>query len=160
MGCSGGQLRVAGGPAVLPAAYRLVGATSVSESPSLGQSSSVCPSKPQRFQELNLKPLRHELSQRCANRKPLLPSREGAGRRPTLPECSHQPAICHVVPHGLQQGAAWLRNWGPCSPNRVQASLGMLPGIKIGQGSLARCSPWGCKESDTTEPQALLQSLL
>ena len=25
------------------------------------------------------------------------------------------------------------------------------PGISDGQGSLARCSPWGCKESDTTE---------
>ena len=48
---------------LLPAAHRLVGATSVSESPCLGQSSSVCPPKPQSFQELNLKPLRHELSQ-------------------------------------------------------------------------------------------------
>ena len=25
------------------------------------------------------------------------------------------------------------------------------PGVGDGQGSLARCSPWGCKESDTTE---------
>ena len=24
-------------------------------------------------------------------------------------------------------------------------------GVGVGQGSLARCSPWGCKESDTTE---------
>ena len=24
-------------------------------------------------------------------------------------------------------------------------------GVGDGQGSLARCSPWGCKESDTTE---------
>ena len=27
-------------------------------------------------------------------------------------------------------------------------------GISDGQGSLACCSPWGCKESDTTEPLA------
>ena len=26
------------------------------------------------------------------------------------------------------------------------------PGVDDGQGSLACCSPWGCKESDTTEP--------
>ena len=25
------------------------------------------------------------------------------------------------------------------------------PGVGNGQGSLAYCSPWGCKESDTTE---------
>ena len=25
------------------------------------------------------------------------------------------------------------------------------PGVGDGQGSLAWCSPWGCKESDTTE---------
>ena len=26
-----------------------------------------------------------------------------------------------------------------------------VPGVGDGQGSLACCSPWGCKESDTTE---------
>ena len=26
------------------------------------------------------------------------------------------------------------------------------PGVGDGQGRLACCSPWGCKESDTTEP--------
>ena len=25
------------------------------------------------------------------------------------------------------------------------------PGVGVGQGSLACCSPWGCKELDTTE---------
>ena len=25
------------------------------------------------------------------------------------------------------------------------------PGVDDGQGSLAYCSPWGCKESDTNE---------
>lgn len=41
-----------------------------------------------------------------------------------------QGTICHVVPHDLQQGAACLGNWGPCSPNRVQASSGQLPGVQ------------------------------
>ena len=27
-----------------------------------------------------------------------------------------------------------------------------VPGHAEGQGSLVCCSPWGCKESDTTEP--------
>ena len=31
------------------------------------------------------------------------------------------------------------------------ASLKWAPGVGNGQGSLACCSPWGCKESDTTE---------
>ena len=26
------------------------------------------------------------------------------------------------------------------------------PGAGVGQGSLVCCSPWGCKESDMTEP--------
>ena len=29
--------------------------------------------------------------------------------------------------------------------------FGQAPGVGDGQGSLACCSPWGCKESDTTE---------
>ena len=29
--------------------------------------------------------------------------------------------------------------------------FGWTPGVGDGQGSLACCSPWGCKESDTTE---------
>ena len=31
------------------------------------------------------------------------------------------------------------------------------PGVGDGQGSLAFCSPWGCKESDTTEQLSLSQ---
>ena len=30
--------------------------------------------------------------------------------------------------------------------------FGQAPGVGDGQGSLACCSPWGRKESDTTEP--------
>ena len=29
--------------------------------------------------------------------------------------------------------------------------FGQIPGVSDGQGSLARCSPWGCKESDMIE---------
>ena len=29
--------------------------------------------------------------------------------------------------------------------------LEQVPGVGDGQGSLAGCSPWGCKELDTTE---------
>ena len=29
--------------------------------------------------------------------------------------------------------------------------FGWTPGVGDGQGSLVCCSPWGCKESDTTE---------
>ena len=29
--------------------------------------------------------------------------------------------------------------------------LEQAPGVGDGQGSLECCSPWGCKESDTTE---------
>ena len=37
----------------------------------------------------------------------------------------------------------WRRKWQPTSV--------LLPGKSHGQRSLAGCSPWGCKESDTTE---------
>ena len=29
--------------------------------------------------------------------------------------------------------------------------FGWAPGVGVGQGGLACCSSWGCKESDTTE---------
>ena len=33
----------------------------------------------------------------------------------------------------------------------IDMSLSKLPGDSEGHGSLACCSPWGCKELDTTE---------
>ena len=30
--------------------------------------------------------------------------------------------------------------------------FGQAPGVGDGQGSLTCCSPWGCKEPDTSEP--------
>ena len=35
--------------------------------------------------------------------------------------------------------------------NSMDMSLSKLRGVGDGQGSLACCSPWGCKESDTIE---------
>ena len=43
----------------------------------------------------------------------------------------------------LGQEAPWRR--------ARQPTPGFLPGESHGQGSLASCSPWGHKESDTTE---------
>ena len=45
----------------------------------------------------------------------------------------------------------WRRKW---QPNPV-----FLPGESHGQRSLASYSPWGCKESDTTERLTLLLPL-
>ena len=35
--------------------------------------------------------------------------------------------------------------------NSMDMGLRKLLGVGDGQGGLACCSPWGCKESDTTE---------
>ena len=41
--------------------------------------------------------------------------------------------------------------WLDGSTNSMDMSFEQTPGDGDGQGSLACCSPWGCKESDTTE---------
>ena len=46
-----------------------------------------------------------------------------------------------------QQRMRWLEG----ITNSVDVSLSQAPGVDDGQGSLACCSPWGHKESDTTE---------
>ena len=35
--------------------------------------------------------------------------------------------------------------------NAMGHTFEQAPGVGDGQGSLACCSPWGCKDSDTTE---------
>ena len=35
--------------------------------------------------------------------------------------------------------------------NSMNIGLGKSPGVGDGQGGLAYCGSWGCKESDTTE---------
>ena len=46
-----------------------------------------------------------------------------------------------------RQGMRWLDD----ITNSMDMSLSKLQGVGDGQGSLVRCSPWGRKESDTTE---------
>ena len=46
-----------------------------------------------------------------------------------------------------QQRMRWLDG----ITDSVDMSLGQTPGVGDGQGGLACCSPWGRKESDTTE---------
>ena len=47
-------------------------------------------------------------------------------------------------PGGLQSmGSQWRRPWHP--------TPALLPGKSHGRRSLVGCSPWGCKELDTTE---------
>ena len=48
------------------------------------------------------------------------------------------PSICHPV-----SPSVWIRIWHPI--------LALLLGESHGWRSLEGCSPWGCKESDTTE---------
>ena len=38
-----------------------------------------------------------------------------------------------------------------CQPDEHEFEHEQAPGVGDGQGSLMCCSPWGCKESDTTE---------
>ena len=46
-----------------------------------------------------------------------------------------------------QQGTRWLDG----ITNQMDMSLSKFQGDAEGQGSLACCSPWGCKELDATE---------
>ena len=43
------------------------------------------------------------------------------------------------------------REWDGCIASISGHEFEQVPGDGDGQGSLACCSPWGCKESDTTE---------
>ena len=46
----------------------------------------------------------------------------------------------------------WQRvRWSNSITDSMDMSLNKLPGVGDGQGGLACCSPWGHKESDTTE---------
>ena len=48
---------------------------------------------------------------------------------------------CHIILGSFL--CYWRRKW--------QHTPVLLPGNSLGQSSLVGCSPWGCKESDTTE---------
>ena len=53
----------------------------------------------------------------------------------------------------MQLRRPWFDSWVgkiPCGRDRLPTPV-FLPGESHGQRSLAGYSPWGCKESDTTE---------
>ena len=58
---------------------------------------------------------------------------------------------------GVGDGQHWRRKWQPTpvflpgEPQEKKRQKREAPGAGDGQGSLACCSPWGRKESDTTE---------
>ena len=49
-----------------------------------------------------------------------------------------------------QRGRQRIR-WLDGITNTMDVGLGWTPGVGDGQGGLAYCGSWGCKESDTTE---------
>ena len=51
---------------------------------------------------------------------------------------------------GRRSGRQRMR-WLDGITDSMEMSLGKLLGVGDGQGGLTCCSPWGCKESDTTE---------
>ena len=53
----------------------------------------------------------------------------------------------------------WVRSLGGEDPLEKEITPVFLPGESRGQRSPVGCSPWGCKESDTTERLTLLLSL-
>ena len=57
------------------------------------------------------------------------------------------PEVWETQVRSLGREILWRRRWQP--------TPGLLPGKTHGQRSLAGYSPWGCKESDTTEPLSL-----
>ena len=57
--------------------------------------------------------------------------------------------------HGVTKGRTWLSDWTELTEREKKRHLPTLwiivYKIHDGHGGLACCSPWGCKESDTTE---------
>ena len=102
----------------------------------------------------------------CWDQRPEIPTSPSAAcLRPVLPalEAPMYPCWMEGFP-----GAQTVKNLPAVQETRIQ-SLGRedpleegiathsstLPGGSHGRRSLAGCSPWGCKESDTTEPLTL-----
>ena len=76
--------------------------------------------------------------------------RESLGRSGPPGGSDGKASACSVGDPGLIPGVGkipWRRKWQP--------TLVLLPGKFHGLRSLVGCSPWGCKESDTTERLSL-----
>ena len=58
-----------------------------------------------------------------------------------------------VVKNSPAKQETWVRSLGQEEPleREMATHSRFLPGKPHGQRNLAGCSPWGCKESDTTE---------
>ena len=52
---------------------------------------------------------------------------------------------------GMRRRGQQRMKWLDGITNSMDMSLSKTPGVGDGQGGLACCSPWGHKESDTTE---------
>ena len=62
-------------------------------------------------------------------------------------------AVAQTVKRLSTMQETWVRSWVGKIPwrRKWQSTPGLLPGKSHGQRSLVGYSPWGCKESDTTE---------
>ena len=52
---------------------------------------------------------------------------------------------------GRRRSGRQMMRWLDGITDLMDMSLSKLRGVGDGQGGLAFCSPWGCKESDMTE---------
>ena len=59
-------------------------------------------------------------------------------------------AWCAAI-HGVAKSQTWMSDWTELNFFKWQSTPGLLPGKSHGQRSLVGYSPWGGKESDTTE---------
>ena len=71
----------------------------------------------------------------------------GTGGRGLSPESCDAQAFCCLFPGTLPLGFSKLWTLFRLDGHEFEQALG----VGEGQGSLVCCSPWGCKESDTTE---------
>ena len=59
----------------------------------------------------------------------------------------------HVAVHGVTKSRTWLSDrtdWRNEDHQLNEHEFEQAPGVSDGQGCLASCSPWNCKELDTT----------
>ena len=67
-----------------------------------------------------------------------------------------------VVKNSPAKQETWVRSLGQEDPleREMATHSRFLPGKSHGQRNLAGCSPWGCKESDTTERLSSSSSMI